>query len=208
MSDSESNPRAQITDDLYLEARNGNEEAWNLLFARLRPWLKKMLHGRMPRALRGVAETSDLVQDTLLSLCKALRSTSLQGEAAVRRFAARVALNRATDALRHGKVQPQRASIPTEEGEDAFTDDAVQKSLPVGPDREALAIVLSTALDISHDKLYSNALELWIRRRIHDESLPDLGKAFGITQATARMRIYRFEKALKGRFSGRKSGAE
>ena len=57
---------ADETVDLVNRVRAGDQEALAVLMARFLPRLQRWASGRMPVALRNLADTSDLVQDVLL----------------------------------------------------------------------------------------------------------------------------------------------
>ena len=62
-------PESSIT--LLTRARAGDHAALDALLVRYRPRLKRWAHGRLPTWARDLAETDDLVQDTLV---KAIRN--------------------------------------------------------------------------------------------------------------------------------------
>lgn len=62
---------------LLTRARAGDAEALDELFARYLPLLRRWAAGRLPRALRDLADTPDLVQDTMLQVFKTSRSSSI-----------------------------------------------------------------------------------------------------------------------------------
>ncbi len=53
------------TRGLFFRARNGDLEAREKLWKRLRERLCRYAHGRLPKRLRGLVETEDVVQDAL-----------------------------------------------------------------------------------------------------------------------------------------------
>ena len=53
---------------LVLRARAGDQRALDQLFERYSQRLRQWAHGRLPPAARGVADTHDLVQDTMLKV--------------------------------------------------------------------------------------------------------------------------------------------
>ena len=63
---SASDARPDSTLLLLERARAGDEGALNDLFARYGPALRRWASGRLPRWARDLADTPDLVQDTLL----------------------------------------------------------------------------------------------------------------------------------------------
>src|ERR1051326_5955450 len=61
---------ADSTFELLERARGGDDAALNVLFARYAPRLMRWASGRLPRWAPDAADTSDLVQDTLLQTFK------------------------------------------------------------------------------------------------------------------------------------------
>ena len=103
-------------------ARQGSQSAIDALFERYRSWLRRWARGRLPRRLRGVIDTSDLVQDSLHRTFAQL-ATFRSGQAG----ALRVYLRRAVgirDELR--RATRRRSIILPEEPVRASDDAALQ----------------------------------------------------------------------------------
>ncbi len=62
------------TQDLLAQARNGNEAALNEVVTRYWPILRRWAHGRLPDRARGMADTEDLVQRTMMSVIRRIDS--------------------------------------------------------------------------------------------------------------------------------------
>jgi RNA polymerase sigma-70 factor (ECF subfamily) len=63
----------ESTLDLLERARSGDRQAMDLLFARYVPLLRRWATGRLPRWARDLADTHDLVQETLLQTFRKIR---------------------------------------------------------------------------------------------------------------------------------------
>ena len=63
---------ADSTVTLLPLAARGDHRALDILIERMRPYLKRFGHGRLPRWARGRAETEDLVQESLIRALKHL----------------------------------------------------------------------------------------------------------------------------------------
>jgi RNA polymerase sigma factor (sigma-70 family) len=57
----------EVTLNLLERVRDGDEAALEALLVRCVPALRRWLHGRLPPAARGMQDTADLVQETVLS---------------------------------------------------------------------------------------------------------------------------------------------
>ena len=67
---------AEATVELLDRVKKGDQEALNLLLARVIPRLRRWAHGRLPQSARGMQETADLVQDTILAAVKRIERTA------------------------------------------------------------------------------------------------------------------------------------
>jgi len=97
---------SQSTRSLLEEARSGNEQAVDLLFERYLPFLRRWARGRLPGWARGVADTDDLVQDTLLRTLRNLDHFEYQREKAFLSYLCQGALNRVRDEIRSARRRP------------------------------------------------------------------------------------------------------
>ena len=84
----------QSTLALLTRARAGDQEALNDLFARYVPVLNRWARGRLPVAARDLADTSDLVQDTLIQVFKRLDAFDHRGEGALLAYLRQAVMNR------------------------------------------------------------------------------------------------------------------
>lgn len=97
----------ESTFDLIEKARDGDQEALEQLFARhLRP-LKQWASGRLPRWARSLADTDDLVQDTLLQTFKRIDAFEPRRVGALQAYLRQAILNRVKDELRRRGRQGQ-----------------------------------------------------------------------------------------------------
>jgi RNA polymerase sigma-70 factor, ECF subfamily len=93
-------PAAESTFHLLERARAGDEEAANRLFARhVRP-LQRWASGRLPKWARDVADTDDLVQETLLQTFKRIGQFESRGVGALHAYLRQAVLNRIREELR------------------------------------------------------------------------------------------------------------
>jgi RNA polymerase sigma-70 factor (ECF subfamily) len=75
--------RADETQRLLSRARSGDREALDVLFARHIPTLRRWASGRLPRWARDIADTQDLVQETVLQVFKRVEAFEPRGEGAL-----------------------------------------------------------------------------------------------------------------------------
>ncbi len=86
---------------LLLErARGGDEQALEQLFARYLKPLRRWASGRLPKWARDMADTQDLVQETLLQTFKKLDGFEFRGEGALQAYLRQALMNRIRDELR------------------------------------------------------------------------------------------------------------
>ena len=117
-----SGPEASWTSTLSLltRAKAGDEQALNDLFARYVPSLQRWARGRLPRWARDLADTSDLVQETLLQTFKKIEGFEHRGEGALQAYLRQAVMNRIRDELRKAQRRPQAVEI-----DDGQPDDGV-----------------------------------------------------------------------------------
>ncbi len=85
---------------LLNRARAGDDEALDKLFTRyLRP-LRRWASGRLPKWARDMADTQDLVQETLLQTFRKMEGFEFRGEGALQAYLRQALMNRIRDELR------------------------------------------------------------------------------------------------------------
>jgi RNA polymerase sigma factor (sigma-70 family) len=110
-------PAAESTFHLLERARAGDEEAANRLFARhVRP-LQRWASGRLPKWARDVADTDDLVQETLLQTFKRIGQFESRGVGALHAYLRQAVLNRIREELRRKSRRPDGTSLSGLEAE-------------------------------------------------------------------------------------------
>ena len=88
------------TSDLLERARAGDETALNQLFERHVPALRRWASGRLPRWARDIADTTDLVQETILETLKHLDRFEHRGDGALQAYLRQGVINRIRNELR------------------------------------------------------------------------------------------------------------
>ena len=95
------------TFQLISRARTGDQDAVERLFARHLKPLQRWASGRLPRWARDLADTDDLVQETLLQTFKKIRDFEPRRVGALQAYLRQAVLNRLRDELRRKARQPQ-----------------------------------------------------------------------------------------------------
>ena len=106
-------------------ARSGDQEALEQLFGRYLKPLQRWARGRLPGWARDLADTDDLVQDTLVQTFKRIEGFEPRRVGALQAYLRQAVLNRIRDELRRKRRQPEmteldglevdRAASPVEE---------------------------------------------------------------------------------------------
>jgi RNA polymerase sigma-70 factor (ECF subfamily) len=93
------------------QARNGDADALNGLFARYVPLLRRWASGRLPNWAREGTDTHDLVQDALTQTLRRLDDVTVTREGALQAYLRQAILNRIRDELRRVDRRPVRAAL-------------------------------------------------------------------------------------------------
>jgi len=112
---------AESTLHLIERARSGDQEAVDRLFARhVRP-LQRWASGRLPKWARDVADTDDLVQETLLQTFKRIEQFEVRGIGALNAYLRQAILNRIREELRRKGRRPDSTDLTGEEVETSLS---------------------------------------------------------------------------------------
>jgi RNA polymerase sigma-70 factor (ECF subfamily) len=103
---SEAAPIPESTLSLLTRARAGDQAALDELFGRYGPRLRRWASGRLPRWARDLAETSDIVQETLLQVFKRIDRFEHRGEGALQAYLRQAVMNRISNELRRANRRP------------------------------------------------------------------------------------------------------
>jgi RNA polymerase sigma-70 factor (ECF subfamily) len=94
------------TYQLLERAKGGDREALDVLFSRHIPTLKRWASGRLPRWTRDIAETEDLVQETVLQVFKRVEAFEPRGEGALQAYLRQALMNRIRNEFRSKGRKP------------------------------------------------------------------------------------------------------
>ena len=104
---------------LLERARAGDRAALESLVARHLPRLQRWASGRLPRWARDMADTQDLVQETLFQTFKRIERFEPRGEGALLAYLRQAILNRVREELRRAKRRPPRSALDSEAEDNA-----------------------------------------------------------------------------------------
>jgi RNA polymerase sigma factor (sigma-70 family) len=108
---SSNEPASESTFSLIDRARNGDQEALERLFARHLIPLQRWARGRLPQWARDLADTDDLVQDTLLQTFKRIEVFEPRRVGALQAYLRQAVLNRIRDELRRKGRRPEATDL-------------------------------------------------------------------------------------------------
>lgn len=106
--------RDERTLDLLTRARAGDREAVDRLIGRFLPSLDRWARGRMPQWARDLADTSDIVQETLVRTFQRIEAFDHRGEGALQAYLRQAVMNRIRDEIRKATVRKVEPGIPDE----------------------------------------------------------------------------------------------
>ena len=109
----------ESTFSLIERARAGDKQALDRLFARHLQPLQRWATGRLPKWARDLADTDDLVQDTLLRTFKKIESFEPRRVGALQAYLRSAVLNRLRDELRRKGREPESTNLESIEVEAA-----------------------------------------------------------------------------------------
>ena len=91
---------------LLTRAKAGSRDALDRLFARHIPLLRRWASGRLPRWARDMADTSDLVQETVIQTFKRVEAFEPRGEGSLQAYLRQAVLNRIRSEIRSKGRKP------------------------------------------------------------------------------------------------------
>jgi RNA polymerase sigma-70 factor (ECF subfamily) len=119
---------SESTFQLIQRARQGDQSAVDALFARHLAPLRRWASGRLPRWSRDLADTDDLVQETLLQTFKRIGDFEPRRVGALQAYLRQAVMNRIRDELRKRGRRPDAVTLDGLE----VTPDASPLELAIG----------------------------------------------------------------------------
>jgi RNA polymerase sigma-70 factor (ECF subfamily) len=104
----------ESTFHLLERVRAGDEEALDALMGRYLPRVRRWARGRLPRWARDVADTDDLVQDTLLRSFRQMERFEARNEGALQAYLRQAVVNRVRDELRRQRRTPNATDLDSQ----------------------------------------------------------------------------------------------
>ena len=111
----------RLSSSLLELAQRGDQAALETLVARYRPRLARWASGRLPRWARDIADTQDLVQETLFQTFKRIESFEPRGDGALQAYLRQGVLNRIREELRRAKRQPEKVDLDSHAENDGWS---------------------------------------------------------------------------------------
>jgi RNA polymerase sigma factor (sigma-70 family) len=172
---------SESTFHLIERARAGDQEALERLFARhLRP-LQRWARGRLPKWARDLADTDDLVQDTLVQTFKRIEDFEPRRVGALQAYLRQAVINRIRNELRRKGRQPQVTDL------DGIQVESVESPLEQAIGREAVE-----RYEEALQRLKAEEREAIIARVEMGYSFEELAEALGKpTPDAARKAVHR-----------------
>jgi RNA polymerase sigma factor (sigma-70 family) len=99
---------------LLERASEGDQEAIDLLFARYVRPLNRWARGRLPVAVRDLADTQDMVQDAMLQTLRHVDSFEHRGTGSFFAYLRQAVLNRITEEFRRKARRPERGVVDSQ----------------------------------------------------------------------------------------------
>jgi RNA polymerase sigma factor (sigma-70 family) len=164
----EAAPALDSTLALIERVRLGDREALDRLLARHTGPLRRWVSGRLPRWARDLADTDDLVQDTLLRTFPKIREFEVRGVGALQAYLRQAVLNRLRDELR-------RKGRPT----DRLGEAGLELEAPGSPLEDAIGRQAAERYQAALNRLRPIDREAVIGRLEMDYSYAELAATLG-----------------------------
>jgi RNA polymerase sigma-70 factor (ECF subfamily) len=187
----EASPALDSTLYLIQQVRRGDKDALERLLARHVGPLRRWVSGRLPRWARDLADTDDLVQDTLLRTFTKIEDFDVRGPGALQAYLRQAVLNRVRDELR----RKGRAQI-------RLDGDELGLVAPGSPLEDAIGREAAERYEAALARLRPGDREAVIGRLEMDYTYAELAEALGKPTAeaarkAARRALLRLAKEMK-----------
>ena len=179
-SDGSRSVDVESTFHLIERARAGDHEALELLFARHLKPLQRWASGRLPKWARDLADTDDLVQETLAQTFKRIEDFEPRRVGALQAYLRQAVLNRIRNELRRKGRQPHATDL------DGIDVESVESPLEQAIGREAVE-----HYEAALQRLTAEEREAIIARVEMGYSYEELAEALGKPTAEAARKAAR-----------------
>jgi RNA polymerase sigma-70 factor (ECF subfamily) len=147
----------EATAELLSRVRSGDEAARDALFRRYLPLLKRWAHGQLRGPARGLAETDDLVQATLVQTLKHVAAFVPRREGAFVAYVRQILLNEIRQEVRRASRRPSGSPLEESVADPAQIDpteetvrDSYERALAKLPAKQQEAVILRVEFGYSH----------------------------------------------------------
>ncbi|HJU42891.1 MAG TPA: RNA polymerase sigma factor [Vicinamibacterales bacterium] len=190
-SEGSGSDQADSTFHLIERARAGDQQALERLFDRHLKPLQRWARGRLPKWARDLAETDDLVQDTLLQTFKRIEDFEPRRVGALQAYLRQAVLNRVRNELRRKGRQPHATDL------DGIEIESLESPLEQAIGREAVE-----RYEAALDRLTAEEREAIIARVEMGYSYDELAEALGkptpdAARKAARRALVRLAEEMK-----------
>ena len=181
----------ESTFHLIERARAGDQAAIECLFARHLKPLQRWASGRLPKWARDLADTDDLVQETLAQTFKRIGHFEPRHVGALQAYLRQAVLNRIRNELRRKGRQPPVTDL-----------DGIDAESPESPLEEAIGREAVERYERALQKLTAEEREAIIARVEMGQSYEELAEALGkptseAARKTARRALVRLAEEMK-----------
>jgi len=174
-------PELDSTSALVERAKTGDKEALNDLFTRYLPSLRRWASGRLPQWTRGLMDTDDLVQETVIRALHRIDKFESRHEGALQAYLREAVLNRIRDEVRRTKRSPV---------ETALDDNAADRN--ASPLEQAIGAEALERYEAALGRLSPEERHAIVVRLEMDGSYKEVAQALGKPSAdAARMAVSR-----------------
>lgn len=153
----------ESTSWLLERVRSGDEAAGHRLIERYLPVLQHWARGRLPAGARGMVETDDLVQVTLLRALNGMEGFEQRHDGAFFAYLRKILLNVLRDEIRRSQRKPGGESVDDslpdpapsllEEIASKQVMDAYEDALAILPEKQQEAVILRVEMGMTHPQV-------------------------------------------------------
>lgn len=197
-------PDSDQTQELLLNAGEGNADAVNRLLDRHRDSLRKMVQFRMDRALAGRIDASDIVQDVLLEANRRLKDYLIDPKMPFHLWLRQLAKDRIIDMHRRHREAKKRSvdrerSLATPEYADRSSMDlaALLKDQELTPAAANIRKELERRFLTAIDQLDEDDRDIILMRHYEHLGNSEVAQALGMSPPAAGMRYLRALRKLR-----------
>ena len=167
--------------ELLLQAKKGDKDAIERLWAKYLPRIRRWAHGRLPASARGPLDTDDLAQDILIRALQHIESFEPRHEGAFQGYLRQMLKNRVLDEVRRVGRRPAATTLAD-----------VHRAPNRSPLEELLGRETIERYEAGLERLKPQDRELIVARFELDFSVAEIAEAFGKPSvAAAQMAVSR-----------------